>query len=136
PGGGAPMTTRYDVTREHLGTLLAGEPRYRVDQVWAGLYEHLASPDEMTNVPKALRARLDEELPLALEVVTESTADNGDTVKWLWGIADGTRVETVLMHYDDRSTVCVSSQAGCAMGCTFCATGQAGFDRQLTTGEI
>jgi 23S rRNA (adenine2503-C2)-methyltransferase len=57
-------------------------------------------------------------------------------VKWLWSLVDGTRVETVLMHYAERSTVCVSSQAGCAMGCTFCATGQAGFDRQLTAGEI
>ena len=57
-------------------------------------------------------------------------------MKWLWALADGTQVETVLMHYADRSTVCVSSQAGCAMGCGFCATGQAGFDRHLTAGEI
>ena len=77
-----------------------------------------------------------EALPLALEVVTERTSDRGETVKWLWALADGTQVETVLMHYADRSTVCVSSQAGCAMGCGFCATGQAGFDRHLTTGEI
>ena len=57
-------------------------------------------------------------------------------MKWLWRWHDGTEVETVLMHYDERSTVCVSSQAGCAMGCGFSATGQAGFDRQLTIGEI
>jgi 23S rRNA (adenine2503-C2)-methyltransferase len=128
--------TRYDATRAHLSEVLAGEPRYRIDQVWAGLYQQLAAPEELTALPKGLRAELETRLPLALEVVTESTSDAGETVKWLWQLHDGTRVETVLMHYDDRSTVCVSSQAGCAMGCTFCATGQAGFDRQLTTGEI
>jgi 23S rRNA (adenine2503-C2)-methyltransferase len=63
-------------------------------------------------------------------------SDGGDTVKWLWALHDGTRIETVLMHYADRSTVCVSTQAGCAMGCTFCATGQGGYERNLTVGEI
>ena len=63
-------------------------------------------------------------------------SDAGDTVKWLWTLADGRQVETVLMRYPDRATVCVSSQAGCAMACSFCATGQAGFDRHLSTGEI
>jgi 23S rRNA (adenine2503-C2)-methyltransferase len=130
------MSTRYGLDREDLGVMLRDQPRYRVDQVWSGLYEQLAAPDELTNIPKMLRTELDERLPLALEVVTESTSDRGETVKWLWALHDGTRVETVLMHYDERSTVCVSSQAGCAMGCTFCATGQAGFDRQLSTGEI
>jgi 23S rRNA (adenine2503-C2)-methyltransferase len=130
------MSTRYGLDREDLGVMLRDQPRYRVDQVWSGLYEQLAAPDELTNIPKTLRTELDERLPLALEVVTESTSDRGETVKWLWALHDGTRVETVLMHYDERSTVCVSSQAGCAMGCTFCATGQAGFDRQLSTGEI
>ncbi len=129
-------TTRYGVTREGLQTQLVGHPRYRIDQVWSGFYEHLAEPQDLTNLPKALRADLDRLLPLALDTVTESTSDGGETVKWLWGLHDGVRIETVLMHYDERSTVCISSQAGCAMGCTFCATGQAGFDRQLTTGEI
>jgi len=63
-------------------------------------------------------------------------SDGGDTVKYLWELHDGSRIETVLMLYPDRVTVCVSSQAGCAMGCGFCATGQAGFTRQLTVGEI
>jgi 23S rRNA (adenine2503-C2)-methyltransferase len=128
--------TRYAATREDLATLLDGLPRYRVDQVWQGLYEQLAEPEELTALPKALRASLAGALPLALEVVAERTSDRGDTVKWLWRLADGTEVETVLMHYADRSTACVSSQAGCAMGCGFCATGQAGFDRHLTAGEI
>jgi 23S rRNA (adenine2503-C2)-methyltransferase len=128
--------TRYGTSREEMGALLADQPRYRVDQLWTGLYEQLADPGDLTNLPKAVRARVEEALPLELEVVTEQTSDRGETVKWLWSLVDGTQVETVLMHYADRSTVCVSSQAGCAMGCTFCATGQAGFDRHLTTGEI
>jgi 23S rRNA (adenine2503-C2)-methyltransferase len=74
--------------------------------------------------------------PPALHLVTEAVSDGGRTVKWLWALSDGARVETVLMRYADRATVCVSSQAGCAMGCTFCATGQAGFSRHLTSGEI
>lgn len=131
-----PDRSRYGVARDDLAALLDGQPRYRLDQVWSGLYEQLARPEELTNLPVALRGELAVALPLALEVVTESTSDGGETVKWLWALHDGTRVETVLMHYDERSTVCVSSQAGCAMGCGFCATGQAGFDRQLTTGEI
>ncbi len=128
--------SRYDVDRSGLAVLLDGEPRYRVDQVWAGLHDRLAAPDEMTDVPLALRERLAEVLPEALALTTEATADGGDTVKWLWTLDDGSRVETVLMHYPQRSTVCVSTQAGCAMACGFCATGQAGFSRHLTGGEI
>ncbi|MEQ1785664.1 MAG: 23S rRNA (adenine(2503)-C(2))-methyltransferase RlmN [Acidimicrobiales bacterium] len=128
--------TRYDLTRPDLAEVLAGQPSYRVEQVWAGLYEQLATPAELTSLPKALRTELEATLPLALDVVEEQTSDKGETVKWLWALGDGTKVETVLMHYDERSTVCVSSQAGCAMGCGFCATGQAGFDRQLSVGEI
>jgi 23S rRNA (adenine2503-C2)-methyltransferase len=128
--------TRYDPDRDALAVLLEGQPRYRVDQLWSGLYEQLADPEDLTTLPKGLRADLAGQLPPALRVVTESVSDGGETVKWLWALPDGALVETVLMHYDERSTVCVSSQAGCAMGCTFCATGQAGFDRQLTTGEI
>ena len=130
------MPTRYDPGREALADLLVGEPRYRVDQVWDGLYRQLSAPAELTNLPKALRARLDGELPPALTPVTESVGDKGDTVKWLFALDGDARVETVLMHYRDRTTVCVSTQAGCAMGCGFCATGQGGFERHLSTGEI
>lgn len=130
------MASRYDTPRAALAELLADEPGYRVDQVWQGLYERGVGPDEMTNLPAALRARLCEALPAALAPVTESVGDGGDTIKWLWGLADGHQVETVLMHYPERSTVCISTQAGCAMACGFCATGQAGFDRNLTVGEI
>ena len=132
----APPRTRYGVDRDELGRLLDGEPRYRVDQVWRALYDELAAPADVTTLPKALRARLDEELPAALELAVESESEGGLTRKQLWRLSDGTTVESVLMHSPDRSTVCISSQAGCAMGCTFCATGQAGFDRHLTTGEI
>jgi 23S rRNA (adenine2503-C2)-methyltransferase len=126
----------FDVNRAELAALLDGEPRYRVDQVWHGLYGTLAPPAELSNVPKALRARLADALPDALRSVTRTSSDAGTTTKWLWALADGVRIETVLMHYDERSTVCVSTQAGCAMACGFCATGQAGYDRNLTVGEI
>ena len=128
--------TRYDVSREQLAELLAGTPRYRVDQVWNGLYTRLGEPATWTDLPKALRADLNALLQPALTPVTESVSHKGDTVKFLWELAGGSRIETVLMLYRDRATVCISSQAGCAMACGFCATGQAGFTRHLTTGEI
>jgi 23S rRNA (adenine2503-C2)-methyltransferase len=127
---------RYDATRDDVAAVLSGEPKFRVDQVWKGFYEQLAEPGEITALPKAVRARLDSELPAALTTIVERVNDDGDTVKYLWELHDGTRIETVLMLYPDRVTVCVSSQVGCAMGCGFCATGQAGFTRHLTVGEI
>lgn len=129
-------STRYDLDREQLAGLLTDQPRYRIDQVWSGLHERLSEPEEWTDLPKALRARLAADLPLALTPVTESVSDAGDTVKFLWELRGGARIETVLMLYPDRATVCISSQAGCAMACSFCATGQAGFTRHLTVGEI
>src|SRR5690606_41556653 len=92
--------------------------------------------EAMTDLPAPLRDELARALPPALEPVTASTSEGGETVKWLWQLHDGARVETVLMHYGDRTTVCVSTQAGCAMACSFCATGQAGFERHLGVGEI
>ena len=93
-------------------------------------------PEDMTELPAALRETLAAALPPALREISRRTADGGQTTKWLWALDDGARVETVLMHYADRVTVCVSTQAGCAMACQFCATGQAGFRRHLTEGEI
>lgn len=90
----------------------------------------------MTELPKALRARLAESLAPSLGVVSRQTADAGETVKWAFEAAGGARIETVLMAYPNRATVCVSTQAGCAMACPFCATGQGGFVRQLRSGEI
>lgn len=130
------MPSLFDLDRAALGELLEDQPKYRVDQVWQGIHERATPVADLSNVPKAVRERLLTEAPEALDPITSSVTDNGRTLKWLWRLNDNTQVETVLMHYKDRSTVCVSSQAGCAMGCTFCATGQAGFDRHLTTGEI
>jgi 23S rRNA (adenine2503-C2)-methyltransferase len=128
--------TRYDLDRDGWSALLAGEPRFRLEQVWNGLYHQGRDLSELTTLPSALRERLDRAAPLALSPVTEAVSDGGETVKFLWELDGGARVETVLMHYADRSTVCVSTQAGCAMACSFCATGQAGFERHLSTGEI
>jgi 23S rRNA (adenine2503-C2)-methyltransferase len=128
--------TRYDFGRDELTDLLDGQPRYRVDQTWDALYTQLLDPTDMTTLPKVLRSQLADALPNALVAATQRTSTDGDTVKWLWRLHDGAHVETVLMHYRDRSTVCISTQAGCAMACGFCATGQGGFERNLTTGEI
>ena len=121
-----------------LAALLAGEPPYRVRQLWEGLHRRAARPAEMTELPVPLRQRLAREPALApaLQAVARRATASGDTVKWLWRLPDGARIETVLMHYPDRTTVCVSTQAGCAMACGFCATGQAGFSRHLSAGEI
>ena len=131
-------TTRYGAGFDEIAALMAswGEPAYRARQVWDGLYLRRRPLDDLTDVGRPLRARLAEALPLALAPRHTSAADGGETLKWLWAAGDGASVETVLMRYPARATVCVSSQAGCAMGCTFCATGQAGFERHLTTGEI
>ena len=129
-------TSLYQPSRAGLAELLDGEPRYRLDQIWQGLYQNFSTPEEMSNLPKALRATLSQRLTPALRVVVRRVSDGGDTVKYLWELHDGRRIETVLMVYPDRVTVCVSSQVGCAMGCGFCATGQAGFGRHLTVGEI
>ena len=132
------MPRLYDLDQQALADRLDGEPSYRVDQLWDGLYRQLALPDDLTTLPKTLRARLaeTEELRPALTPVAASSDRDGSTVKWLFTLPGGASIETVLMHYHDRSTVCVSTQAGCAMACGFCATGQAGFERHLSTGEI
>ena len=140
------MESIYDVSLPELQARVeaAGQPRYRAKQVWEWTYRRLAaSYDEMSNVPASLRARVARELPIpAMETVREQLSDDGLTRKKLLRLHDGKLIESVLMLYDPRSdsrgraTVCVSSQAGCAMGCYFCATGQGGFERNLTTGEI
>jgi len=130
------MPSPYDLTRGELEVLLGDQPAFRGRQIWEGLHTRVLRPEEMTDLPLALRTKLDEALPRALRQVSCRSADDGQTTKWLWALHDGAQVETVLMHYPDRVTVCVSTQAGCAMACQFCATGQAGFQRQLSSGEI
>ncbi len=130
----------YDLTRDGLTELLAswGEPTYRAKQVWEWLYKKLAThPGQMTNLPAALRNRLVAETRVeALERVFEQRSSDLHTIKWVFRLHDGLTIETVLMLYDERRTVCISTQAGCAMGCVFCATGQGGLARNLTAGEI
>jgi 23S rRNA (adenine2503-C2)-methyltransferase len=132
------VTTRYGASRADIATILStsGAPKYRVDQVYDGLWTQRTPLDDLTALPKTLRADLADALPLALAPVTKQTSTDGATTKWLWQTPDGAQIETVLMGSSERATVCVSSQAGCAMGCTFCATGQAGFERHLDSSEI
>ncbi len=130
--------TRYGIDREGLEALVGelGEPRYRVDQIWGALYRPIPVEDE-TALPQGLRTRIGEALPLGLAAIVEATSTDTLTTKWLYAAGDDSaQVETVLMRSEHRASVCVSSQAGCAMGCTFCATGQAGLERHLDTGEI
>ncbi len=120
-----------------------GEPKFRGKQIWAGLYKNLwLNPDEFSNLPKPLRAKMGNLLEFtALKPLAVRESKDGKTRKTLFELLDGQQIETVLMHYDsslgkERNTVCISSQVGCAMGCKFCATGQMGFKRQLSGGEI
>ncbi|MGB8360899.1 MAG: 23S rRNA (adenine(2503)-C(2))-methyltransferase RlmN [Acidimicrobiia bacterium] len=121
---------------EDLVLLLGDEPSYRVDQLRDWLYQTpVLDAVDMTNLPKDLRERIGPTLwPFAVEV--EQSADAGTTRKWLFRAPDGAAIEAVLMGYPRRATLCISSQAGCALGCTFCATGQFGFERHLEPGEI
>jgi len=136
----AQPTSLLELNKAELAARLAAwhAPRYRADQVWEWLYKKLAAdPAEMTNLPAELRDRLAAELPATpLTQAAEQRSRDGQTVKWLFRLPDGLSIETVLMRYDERNTVCISTQAGCAMGCVFCATGQAGLARNLTAGEI
>ena len=130
------MPSVYELDLSELATQVPGEPRYRVDQLWHGLWQESLALEDITTVPKVLRQRLREQFRPSLEVANDVASDLGATRKWVFRLHDGATIETVLMGYADRVTVCVSSQAGCAMGCTFCATGQAGFSRQLSVGEV
>jgi 23S rRNA (adenine2503-C2)-methyltransferase len=130
----------YDLSFQELSELLTlwGEPRFRAEQVWGWLYRSLVDEvDQMRNLPRRLRERLAAETVLKLlEPVAEQESLSGQTRKVLFRLADGNTVESVLMLYEERRTACISSQAGCGMACTFCATGQGGLARNLTSGEI
>lgn len=136
-----PMISLYDLTRDQLAKQLTewGEPAFRAKQIWMWMYQRLASEiDEMTDLPKPLRARLNDQFVLSrMKPTVEQQSADGWTRKWLFRFPDGSEIETVLMEYDGaRRTACISSQAGCAMACSFCATGQMGFLRNLRAGEI
>lgn len=126
----------YQADPDDLAEFLPGHPSYRVDQLREWLYQHpVLDPAEMTNLPKQVRSSFAGRL-WPFEVEIEQSADTGRTRKWLFRTANGASIESVLMGYRRRTTLCISSQAGCAMGCTFCATGQFGFERHLDAGEI
>jgi 23S rRNA (adenine2503-C2)-methyltransferase len=115
----------------------AGEPAFRAGQVWSWTARGAGGYDEMTNVPAALRARLDEEVPFSSLTVAHQAESRDGTVKTLFHTTDGRPVEAVLMRYrDGRRSLCLSSQSGCPLTCTFCATGQMRFGRNLTASEI
>ena len=130
----------YDLSLPELTALLAewGQPAFRARQVWEWLYRHYAADaSEMTNLPRALRERLAAETTLPIgDIVLDQHSRDGQTKKVLFRLPDGQFIETVLMGYEKRRTLCISTQAGCAMGCVFCATGQMGFMRHLSVGEI
>jgi len=130
----------FDLDSDQLKEIFSsmGEPSYRADQVWKGMYEQLAKgPEDISALPKTLREKLGEEIDFTrLNPADRLVSTDRETVKTLFNLPDGARIETVLMHYDERETLCISSQAGCAMGCVFCATGQMGLKRSLTSGEI
>ena len=116
----------------------AGTPAYRIRQIEEWIYKKYArSFDEMTNLPQAMREGLAEATTIMpLKPVTQRVSKAGDTQKVLFQMPGGETVEAVLMLYNRRRTLCISSQAGCAMGCTFCATARGGLRRNLTAGEI
>ncbi len=115
-----------------------GLPAFRGKQLANQYYGRLiADPHEMTDLPAALRDQIADALfPKLLDPVREIECDSGETRKMLWRAVDGTTFESVLMRYPQRNTVCISSQAGCGMACPFCATGQGGLQRNLSTAEI
>jgi 23S rRNA (adenine2503-C2)-methyltransferase len=130
----------YDLDYDELGQLIQGlgEPAYRTRQIWQGLYVQLWNePGQFTSLPNALRQKLADTFEFSrLKPVSVLDSSDGETRKTLFELTDGQAVEAVRMQYSKRQTLCISSQAGCAMGCVFCATGQMGFRRNLTSGEI
>jgi 23S rRNA (adenine2503-C2)-methyltransferase len=145
----------YDLSLLDLSSLLAkwGEPEYRARQIWRGLYKNFwNTAEEFSNLPSRLRQKLDESLEFkVISPATTLNSSDGETIKILFHLHDENAIETVLMKYDPsmaqkqpypdrpgqgRRTICVSTQVGCAMGCVFCATGQMGFKRHLSSGEI
>ncbi|MGV9712367.1 23S rRNA (adenine(2503)-C(2))-methyltransferase RlmN [Gordonia sp. NPDC003424] len=140
PKRGRPPTHFADLDSEGRIAALAdlGLPKFRANQLARQYYGRLnGDVEEMTDLPSSARDAVGEKLfPPLLTPVRHISCDAGDTRKTLWRLHDGTLLESVLMRYPDRNTLCISSQAGCGMACPFCATGQGGLDRNLSTAEI
>ena len=125
-----------DFTEEELKTLPEITPAYRARQVFAWLHRGVGSAAEMTDLPKSLREALDAHYVISKPAMLRRQISSDGTRKYLWGLADGNCVETVLMHYEHGVSVCVSTQAGCRMGCVFCASTKNGLARNLLPSEI
>ncbi|HUV28144.1 MAG TPA: 23S rRNA (adenine(2503)-C(2))-methyltransferase RlmN [Anaerolineales bacterium] len=130
----------YDIDLVELEHLLEswGEPRYRASQVWDAVYKRLIIDlEQIPNIPKPLRTKLKNTFSME-NLHSEITLSSNDeqTTKTLFRLGDEKAIETVLMRYQNRRTLCISSQSGCALGCVFCATGQMGLNRNLSSGEI
>ncbi|MEE6306760.1 23S rRNA (adenine(2503)-C(2))-methyltransferase RlmN [Plantactinospora veratri] len=142
PARRAAMPPRHladlDLPARQAAVTELGEPAFRARQISTHYFGRLVrDPARMTDLPAAARDRIAADLlPSLLTPVREVATDDGATRKALWRLHDGSLVESVLMGYPDRVTVCISSQAGCGMACPFCATGQAGLTRNLSTAEI
>ena len=140
PRRGKPPRHLADLTlaERREAAVALGHPAYRAGQLSTHYFERLVDrPEDMTDLPKAVRDDLvGDLLPTLLTPVRSLTADRGATVKQVWRLFDGALVESVLMRYPNRVTVCISSQAGCGMNCPFCATGQEGLTRNMSTAEI
>lgn len=140
PRGAKPPVHLADLSVEEreAKVIELGLPRFRAKQISTHYFTHYTSnPDHMTDLPAESRAEIvAATLPPLLTEVRRLKTDKGDTIKFLWRLFDGALVESVLMRYPGRVTLCVSSQAGCGMNCPFCATGQAGLTRNMSTAEI
>ncbi len=130
----------FDLDFEELEEIFRGwgEPAYRAKQVWQGLYQHLLDePEKFTTLPRPLRHMLGDQYDFShLQPANTLASSDQETQKTLFQLPERQSVEAVIMRYAKRRTLCISTQAGCAMGCIFCATGQMGFQRNLTGGEI
>ena len=137
----------YDLSFQEFHKLFQfwGEPKYRANQIWQGLYQqYWSTADKFTNLPHTLRERIKENFSFTqLTPIQEVSSQDNHTVKTLFKLDNDAGVEAVLMHYppskenkNGRQTLCISTQVGCAMGCVFCATGQMGFNQNLSSGEI
>lgn len=144
-GMAADKTLIYDLDFSELQAILTTwqEPPFRALQVWQGLYQRLwEAPEYFSNLPRSLRSRLESHFAFSgLEAVAWMESRDQQTIKTLFHLSsspsgEAQAIEAVLMRYENRRTLCISTQAGCAMGCVFCATGQMGFKRNLSSGEI
>ncbi len=140
PRRGKPPKHWLDLAPEERveATVKLGLPKFRADQISRHVFDRLeVDAANFTDLPAAIRADLGEQLfPNLLDQVTVRSTDDGSTLKTLWKLHDGSLLESVLMRYPNRTTLCISSQAGCGMACPFCATGQGGLKRNLSQAEI